>query len=999
MFLLLFTYSMQAQDKVIEGTIIDEAGQPLPGASVIVKGTSNGVSSDFDGNYLISNVNENDILLISFLGYNTQEINVSGKKTINITLIADNSVLDEVVVVGYGSQRKSDLSGAVTSLKEEEFAPGVIYDAVQLLSGTVAGVNVSQVNSAPGSSFKVQIRGAGSINSSNNVLYVVDGLPGVDTKNISPNDIESIEVLKDASAASIYGTRAANGVVLITTKKGKPGKSTLSFNSYVANQDVSKKTDVLGATDYMGLINFRSTSAGNEPVYTDEEISNAGSGTNWQDEIFTSALVQNYELSMSGGNETGNYYIGLNYFSQDGVVESSFFDKYNMRMNARTKPINNLSISTNLNVTNVKSGKILYSNGVNEFAGPINSSIQYDPTILPGLDDNGDYFRNPIIALDNPQALIDGYSNEISRTTIYGSISADYEFVKNVTATLRVGADINNSRSDTYRDQKSLIGAGHGGIGDIYSSEEIHWLAETLVKYENTFKEKHKLKVMGGTTWEHFSARGVSAHSENFLSDVTGTNLLQSGDSDQSDAVSSFKSTNTLNGFIGRVNYGFNNKYLFTASVRVDGSSKFSTENKYAVFPSASVAWRIKDESFLENTDWLSSLKLRIGYGTVGNQGIPNYATLNTLVVGGTSVFDDKVEQGVVPARLPNPDLTWEVTEEINFGVDYGFLNNALSGSIDIFKRKTKDQLFNKPLPSAIGFTNVLVNLGEVENSGVEFLINAKIISNDDFNWHASGTLAYLKNEVTQLPDFIEQIVTGGAGFIGGISLVREGEALRSFYGYEIDGIFQEGDDIANSPTPAEGYQPGMPKFVDQNGDGTINADDRTILGDPFPDFTFGINNSLSYKRFNFDFFIMGVQGIETMDGNIGESLYPSNSARNSISKYYLNRWTPENPSNELPSGENPSLYGGALAVNTLTVVDASFVRLKNISLGYSIPISKKSGLSLFKVYLSGDNLVTITDFEGFDPDASNNQEGVSKVNYNSYPLPKTIRLGINVKF
>lgn len=982
---------------VINGIVVDDTGAPLPGANVLVLGSTRGVVTDFDGNFSIE-AEVGDILEISYIGMKSQKITVANADSLTITMETDAASLDEVVVVGYGTQQKKDLTGAIATVKPEDFTPGVNVNATQLLNGAAAGVQISQVSSAPGGGIKVQVRGAGSINSSNDVLFVVDGLPGVDPQSLSPEDIESIQVLKDASAASIYGTRAANGVVLITTKRGKAGRTTLTYSAYSGLQTVAKQIDVLGGADYMRLINLRS---GENPVYSDVEIAAIGEGTNWQDEIFRNAPVQNHQVTMSGGNDKGNYYLGLNYFDQNGIVKTSSYQKYNARLNMQTRPMEKLLISANINFTREGFNEVLFSNAANDFAGPINTAIQFDPTLPTTFDENGFYFLNPTIALDNPLGLINGIDDTSLRTQFYGSLTADYDIFKNVTATIRLGVESNNRRDDFYRSRVSQLGRSQDGIGNVGTSEFTHWLTEYLLKYENTFNDIHNFSVLGGATFEEFLTRNLGASSGGFLSDVTGTDLLQSGDGELRDDVSSSKVKNTLNGFLGRVTYGFKNKYLLTASFRVDGSSRFSEENKYAFFPSGSLGWTVSEESFMDNVGWVDNLKLRIGYGELGNQGINNFETTQTLVAGGNSVFGGSIFQGVVPARLPNPDLRWETTAEINAGLDFSFLANRISGTLDYFNRKTTDQLFVKPLPSVVGFTQVRTNLGEVVNKGFEVGLQTKNLLGD-FSWNTGINLAFLKNEVTQLPDFTERLIGGNIGtFISNYTIVQEGSPLRSFYGFEIDGIFQEGDDIENSPTPdVSGYAAGMPRFVDQNDDGIIDEDDRVVLGDPFPDFNFGINNRFQYKRLSLDVFILGVQGIETLDANVTESIYPTNDARNSISEYFLDRWTPENPTNEYPSGINPSFYGGARAINSWTVVDASFIRLKNITLGYDIPVDRIDRLSSLRVFLAGENLATITDFEGYDPDASAaGADNVTKVNYNSYPLARTFRVGVDVKF
>lgn len=828
------------------------------------------------------------------------------------------------------------------------------------------------------------------------MLYVVDGLPGVNPADLNPGDIESIQVLKDASAAAIYGTRAANGVVLIETKKGNSGKTQLRYSAYYGRQDVPENIDVLGAADYMRQVNERRTFRDEALVYTDEEIAAAGEGTNYQDEIYQSAPVQNHQLSLSGGGENSKYYVGLNYFDQDGVVNTSGTRKYNLRTNVESTAFDRLKMGLNLNYTHQTTNSVFSQN---TDGGLISSALRADPTLPATLDTlTGRYYDVGSSAQENPLALLYGLERANVARRFYASFNTDYEIVDHLTATLRLGAESNSSRADNFNNRLSQSGFANGGIANVSAGESTHWLVETLLKYQNTFNELHDFSLLGGATWERFDSRGLGASSRGFISDVLGTNGLETGDSDEGDNVSSDRSANQLNGFIGRLTYGFDSKYLLTATLRVDGSSRFATENKYALFGGASAGWRIDQEAFMSDTEWVSQLKLRVGYGELGNQAIPNFTTRQTLIANNGAVYvtGGAEQQGVVAARLPNPDLTWETTSEINVGVDYGFLDDRVSGSVDYFRRKTTDQLFLKPLPSVVGFSSVWTNIGEVENRGIDFSLNT-VNYRGAFTWKTGITLSYLQNEVTRLPDFTEQIIGGFAGnFVSGFWIVEEGAALRSYYGYEIDGIFQEGDDVENSPTPAPDFKPGMPRFADQDKDGDIDADDRVILGNAFPDFTYGIRNTFTYANFTLDIFINGVQGATTYDNNVAESLYPINTFTNTLSTYYFGRYTPENPSTTLPSGENYSLYASQ-AVNSLTIVDASYVRLKNVTLNYNVPLESAtiSGLS---VYAAVDNLLTITGFEGYDPEASvtNSLEARS---YNSYPLARTVRFGLDIQF
>lgn len=1004
--LLLSVIVTHAQQFNLTGTVVDKkSNEPIIGASVLIKGTSLGTITDLEGKFTLKDVSKGNVLSVSYVGYRQQDILLNGnQKTLSIQMEEDSEILDEVVVVGYGTQKKQDITGSVVSVGEGKFTEGVNTNAFQMINGKAAGVNVSQTSSAPGASTKIQIRGAGSINSSNSALVVVDGLPGVDPSSINPNDIKSIEVLKDASAAAIYGTRAANGVVLITTKTGKKGDMTVKFGAELGFQSVAKKIDVLNGQQYMETLNALRLESNNPEgaIYTADQIAAVGKGTNWQDEIFrTSAPVQNYQLSISGGGEKHDFYLGLSYFDQQGVVKLSNLKKYNIRANMNLTPKEFLRFKFNMNYTR-SDGNSTFENmdGTNEAAGPINSALQFDPTLAPGIDpETGRYRKNSFIALDNPQALLYGISPEKQGNSVYGTFTTEIEPLKDLVATVRLGATIDTYTESSYRSRETMNGLASKGEASKKSEEKAQWLAEFLLSYKKNFNDIHKITILAGTTFEQFSSQYIKGEAKGFLSDVTGSNSMHSGDNLNGDDVYSFKDRNRLNGFLGRVNYDLMNKYLLTASFRYDGTSRFSKDHKYAFFPSVAFAWRISEEPFIKKYENISDLKLRIGYGQLGNQGIDNYQTLQTLKAGGSAVFGNSLSQGLVQARLPNPDLKWETTAESNIGIDFGFFNNRITGSLDFYIRDTKDQLFDKPLPSSIGFSNIKINAGKVRNSGIDLTLNTVNIDRKAWGWDTSLNLSFLKNEVKELPDFIPELITGSvASFISSYEITRVGDPIYSYYGYKVEGIFQKGDDIANSAQP--NANPGELKFKNQNTDNVINSDDRVVLGKPFPDVTFGFTNSLRYKGFTLSVFVQGVLGIQTLDANVIETLYPTNEYRNRISKYYLNRWTENNPTNKYPSGVNSSNYGGQYAINSLTVVDASFVRIKNINLSYNIPMKKNKFIQSAMVYGAVDNLYTFTNYDGFDPDASaSGNNKVSKVNYNSYPLARTVRLGVNITF
>lgn len=988
---------LQQDQKNISGVVMGQDGIPIPGVSVVLQGTSTGTVTDQNGEFKLS-VPENTLsLLFSFVGLRTQEVSIVGKSIVNVIMVEETIGLEEVVAIGYGTMKKSDLTGSVVSVRSEDFTQGVTTNALQLLQGKASGVTINQSNSEPGGALTIRVRGAGSINSSNNVLIVIDGLPDGDPSSLNPEDIESMEILKDASAAAIYGTRAANGVVLITTKKGSSGVPVVSFNSYVGYQTPTYKFDVLDATQYLQMINDISADGGKPKPYTDAQIAAAGKGTDWQGQILRNAWVNNQQLSLSGGSQASKYYVSLGYLDQDGIVISSGIKKYNALVNMELTPGKKFKFGLNLNASSeFKDVVPNTSDSPNENADPLNTAIQFDPRLTPELMEDGQYQRNPTIALDNPLALAYGYDNRARSTRISGSTYGEFEIIDGLKATAKLGVNTNSYRYDRYEDKRTERGASSNGIGQITSSIDNYWLFETLLNYDKTFGS-HRVSAVGGSTWEEFEYLSQFSGASQFLSDVTNTNLLQSG-SVETMRVSSGKSTRTLQSLIARINYVYDDKYLLTGTIRRDGTSRFSETNKFAYFPSVALGWRITQENFMQDIPAISNLKLRAGYGQLGNEGIGNFETIQTFVAGGSTVLGDAVQSGAQPARIPNADLVWETTEEYNVGIDFGLFDNRISGDIEYYLKNTNDQLFNKPVPMSTGFSTVRTNFGSVRNSGIDFTLNTVNLQGD-FKWNTNLTLSTLKNEVVELPPFVGDIITaGGIGFAGQYTVVQEGSPMRAYYGYNLLGIFQAGDDIASSAQPTA--KPGWPKFEDINSDGKIDGSDRIVLGDPFPDFSFSLNNSFSYKNFSLNIYVMGVQGIETMNVNLLESFRPINFDRNILTDHYLNRWTPDNPDAPYPSGVNPSTYfAGDKFVNNLTVVDASFIRLKTVTLGYDIPIKNINWFKSAHVYFSAENLLTITDFVGFDPDANQSGTGVAKSSYNNYPVARVFRVGANIKF
>ena len=982
----------------IEGTVTDQDGEPLIGVNIQVKGTNLGTSTDFDGKFTIDEIDENAVLVVSYIGYQTQEVTVSGKSNLTITLISDSQLLDEVVVVGYGTVKKSDLTGSVTSVQSEDFVKGVATNALQLLSGKASGVNVSQTNSEPGANMNIMVRGAGSINSSNSVLVVIDGFPGGNLSNINPMDIESIEILKDASAAAIYGTRAANGVVLVTTKKGQSDdKTRITYSTDWAYQAPSSRLDVLNGMEYMQMINDISRDAGRDMPYTEAQISSAGKGTDWQEELFRNALISNHQLSLSGGNERSKYYASLGYLDQEGIMVSSGIKKYNVLLNLDITPSDKFKFGIRLNGNTNLIDKIANeSNGGNENADPLNAALMFDPLLSPERNENGEYERNPTIALDNPVAIAYGYDNKEENNRIYGSTFGEYSITDNLKASIRLGVDINNTRIDQYTDRTTLKGKAQDGIANINSANRKYWLFESLLNYQKTVN-LHQFSIMGGATWERFENLSHRSYSTGFFSDVTYTNLLQSGNQ-LTRQVGSSKSTRKLQSLFGRINYTFEGKYLLTATLRRDGTSRFSEENKFAIFPSLAFGWRISEEAFLKSINSISDLKLRLGYGRTGNEGINNFETIATFVAGGNAVLGGVLQNGAQPARIPNSELKWEVTEGINIGLDFGLVNNRIYGAIEYYINNSIDQLFNRPVPLTTGFENVRTNFGKVRNSGIDFSVTSRNLIGE-FQWTSNIVLSTLKNEVVDLPPYVGEILSGNiVANVPAFALVREGYPMRSFYGYQVKGIFQETDDIGNTAQPSA--IPGEPMFLDSDKNGVIDPNDRVVLGDPFPDLSFSINNSFRYNNFGLQIYILGVEGIHSFNGNVLESMFPVNFNRNIMAKHYFERWTPNNPEAKFPSGVNSATYfGGGRMVNSYTIQDASFLRLKNITLSYQFPLSTIPIFKSIQLSISGENLLTFTKLDAYDPEANQSGNSVEKSSYNNYPLARIFRIGANINF
>ncbi|WP_437920503.1 SusC/RagA family TonB-linked outer membrane protein [Sphingobacterium sp. LRF_L2] len=1026
-YLLLYTISVCADQALAQvetkpiinasltGKVIDaQTKEPIEGVTVQLQAVTHSVKTDRNGNFqFVTGQKLPFTLTLSYLGYTSKTIVVNTSPTL-IELEQSTENLDEVVVVGYGVQKKRDITGAVTSLKEADFNRGAAVTSVeQLLQGTSAGVNIQQSSSEPGGGVNVRIRGNNSINAGSSPLYVVDGLPIDNSTNltsssgeggiannlvaknpinaINPNDIASIEVLKDASATAIYGSRAANGVILITTKRGAKGQRRLNYSLNGGVQSIAKKIDILNTSEYIDVINQLAAEKGQSPVFDADAIAEIGAGTDWQSAILRKASIQDHNISLSGGDEGLTYFTSLNITSQDGIVRNTGMDRYAGRVNLESRFATKGKFGVNISTSRILDNNAIDGNSINESAGPINSALLYDPTEKI-YNDDGSFTQSSFLTINNPLSLIEGISNESATNRTLGNLFLEYELIKGLKAKINVGADLLSQRRDIFNSRLTIRGAAQNGIANIASLEKRDILGEYTMNYNTLLGDKNTLDVLGGVTYQNFQTKRFVGSIGNFPSDDLETNNLSLGDIATA-SLSSGKADNTLLSYLGRVNYTHNEKYLLTASFRADGSSRFGADNKYGFFPSLAAGWLLSNESFIP--ELFNNLKLRASWGVTGNQDIGNYNSLQTYTTGGTFVSGSSLYVGTSPSRIGNRNLKWESTAQADIGVDASIFKNRLNLTIDYFVKNTKDMLIELPLPSGTGYSSILSNIGSMENRGIELFVSADVIQNEKFRWTSSINFTRIRNKVTDLGD-IKSIITGNASNIGNVAIITEGQPAFAYYGYKVTGIFKDAEEVANSAQKSA--KPGYPIFEDVNKDGVINTSDQQIIGNPFPDFTYGWRNEFNYKDFGLSFLLQGQKGGDVLNGNILESMYPSNYRRNMLRATVEDRWTTENTDAKWPSALEPTSYGGG-KVNTLALQDASYLRLKYVQLNYNVPLRSTKAVRQLQLYLSAQNLFTLSKYIGYDPEANALGTSSARVDLNTYPLARVWAAGINVSF
>jgi TonB-dependent starch-binding outer membrane protein SusC len=973
--------TMILQQNRITGTVIGRDGSPLAGVNVVITGTTQGTITDIAGKYIIDVPKGSKSITFSFIGMEPQEINIGNSLEINATMVESAISLDEVMVIGYGTVKRSDLTGSVSSVKGDKISLQGVGNPVQALSGIASGVQVIQTSGQPGSDLNVLIRGGNSLLGSNEPLYIVDGSPMVSGLNIlNNNDIESIEILKDASATAIYGSRGANGIVLVTTKKGKEGKPSFEYSGYYGVQQVSKTIHMLNATEYATLANVRAANDGEQPYFTDSQISSFGVGTNWQNEIFQIAPIQNHSIRYSGGSDKTTFNISASFFDQKGIIINSGYNNLQLKTGLETKINQNWKLSLNT-IFSRRENKNIYSNNTERGRGVLSAALGISPTISV-RDNNGNYSSSRPYGfspegLENPVAMALERKQATHSNDLYINLFTNGTLAKDLVLYSSVGVQYENTRGDLY--SPSILLASQIGDASISYSEYTNIVNENTLTYSKKIGNGHELTAMGGMTEQINTVQDETAGSTGFLTDRLENYSLQSG-SNSVPAYSDYTNW-TLLSYLGRVNYSYKGKYLITSSIRADGSSRFGRDSKWGYFPSAALAWKINEENFLKGNKVVNNLKLRLSWGQTGSTALAPYQSLSTLSSVRT-VFDDNIFIGYAPGgSMSNPKLRWERTDQINAGVDLGLLDDRFILSADIYQKKTSDILVNVPVVLSSGYSNQITNLGDVQNKGFEISLNSRILDGQ-FSWNLGFNISANRNKVISLPQGGDIFGTSIGYVLPSMSLVREGYPVGVFYGYVENGLKDDG----------------TINYVDINNDGKITNADRTIIGDPNPKFIFGINSEMSYKNFGLSILISGVKGNDIFNYNLVSLEDSFGYGLNQMTDILGNYWTADNPN---PNAKYPRISKNTMYLGSDRYIeDGSYLQLKSVKLSYTLKGEKFSS-SKFKnsqVYLSLQNAITLTKYSFYSPIQNTYGGGISKgIDQYGYPDARTIMFGVIV--
>lgn len=997
-------------DITIKGAVVSATDNvPIPGVNVIVQNSSKGTTTDFDGNYQIT-VNKGDVLQFSYIGFVTKSITISNQTTLNVSLSEDLAELEEIVVVGYGARKKSDLTGSVSAVKADELTAFPVLDAEQALQGRAAGVNVQSNNGGePGAPISVRIRGNTSINASSAPLIVVDGFVGATMPQ--PGDIQSIQVLKDASATAIYGSQGANGVVMVTTKKGRSGKINIEVNSNYSIQSTANKLDLLNADDFTTYQNAVRENVALTNGNTATPYVRGDYDTDWQDLIYRTGNTQNHQLSVSGGSEKMKFYLSGTYFQQDGVLINSDYERVSVLANLDAQVTDKLKLGANL-TTNVsqKAGVSTQSNGSVTVGGDdvVSLAMRFDPN--KGIyDANGNFSTNDLIGdpVDNPWAVATQRDDDTEIENFRANFFANYDILEGLTFKTTFGLSTKNTFRGIYMPRTLIITAsGVNGRAIIDEDKTNSVLTESYLTYNKEIG-KGVLTLLGGYSFQKTTNKGSYSEGTGTIRDsfsyyglYTATNLINGGSGDI------YYNEREIQSFFGRVNFDYDDKYLFTATVRRDGSSSFAANEKYATFPSAALGWKVSNEDFLKDSNVISNLKLRGSYGVTGTQSIPAYQSLAIL----SSLYASSENQtvaAVTPFQNANPNLKWESSYQTNVGLDLGLFNNAVSLSLDYYNIDTKDVLMvDNSIPWYFGLlnSNIITNAGEINNKGFEISLNTRNISKEDFSWTTDFVFSKNKNTATKLINGDDYFRNGAPSYfsVSNTSLLREGEEVGLFWGFDYAGVYQGGDLPEGTATLPNGVA-GDPLFYDIDESGDITNDDRTIIGNPNPDFTWGLTNTFTYKNIDLNIFFQGSEGGQIFNMT---NVQLNNGDANTTYDYYNSAWTATNTNTNQPRVGNNS----SREMSSRFVEDGSYVRLKNLAIGYTFDSSiiEKLGMERLRLSVSGQNLLTFTDYSGLDPevnyfgsagDNNTSSNTVKGFDFGNYPTVRSVTFSLSAKF
>ena len=1034
--------NVSIQEQVISGTIVDESGLPLPGATLMVKGTNEGTTTDFDGNFSLD-VSVNTVLIISYVGYATQEIRIENTDFLSITLSPEADALEEIVVIGYGALSKAKVLGAVASVTSEDLQQLPVGGMEAAISGRAAGVQV--VNSgAPGSSSQVKIRGVGSLTAGTDPLIVVDGYPmteGSDLNAINPLDIESIDVLKDAASTAIYGSRGANGVIMVTTKKAKTNQTTINFDTYIGFQKVLNQPEFLNAYQFTQMVkeardwgyvsedpSTRSEDDDNATRFNNSEearhlipanfaryLENDQGLTdyNWLDAIFQNGSLENHNLSISGRNQKTNWYLSGSYFKQEGLIIGSGFERYTANLKINTQLTDKIKFGINLTPSTSDIRDVI--EGWTD--SPLQQAILSEP-YFTAFNNQGDLNISQQIRwhnnggtngalAENPVAIALQRKDTRSKFRLFGNAYTSFELADGLILKTLFGGDFDYSLREQFR--PSTIGSYRNEVGTVnaWAKEQTkarkNIITETTLTYNKKI-DNHQFNLLAGYSYqkENYSSIYVDAPelSSNEVKNVAGTEITTTS-KDLSEWV--------LISYFGRLQYDYYSKYLLSGSIRKDGSSRFGKNKKFGTFPSFSLGWIVSKEDFFPKDFFVSNLKVRYSWGKSGNNQIGNYASIPTLKAL-NAYLDDEFATGYIPSTAPNEDITWETSITNNIGADIALFQSSLRIGMDYFTSKTKDMLLEVPVPLQSGFPTSLQNIGAMENKGFEFTLSSDL-NLGNVTWNFSANYSKINNKVTALGNGQEQII---AGYDGGTNITKVGGTIGAFYGYEVSGIYKSQDEIDNSAQKYTDVKVGDWAIVDQltvdsdndgvldSGDGVINEDDRTIIGSPLPDFNYGFNNRFTYKNFDLNIFIEGVSGVDVLSRTVRNATNGQGFS-NQLVSYYNNRYHPtNNPDGNLARPDYTQSQERLRAeISSAFIENGSFLKVKNISLGFNFPekLTSKMGLRELRVYLTAKNPLMLTDFKGFNPEQSSSNPLAPSDTQGSYPLNKSYVIGANFTF